>query len=330
MAILPLSMLTDWEVVDKTKDIRGRKLIDMAGRDRGQIRDLLVDTQDQRVQSICTDMGDELPVEPLEIRDGHIILHDTDTGTGSPSARCGPIAVRQASRSFRARHLRKSRIGAIDGDIGSLHDIYFDDKTWAVRYLVVDTSKWLRGRKVLISPAAMESWDEIHELLRLNLTREQIRKSPNFDTDRPVSRQMVVELAKYYGWPAAPGPVVPQLIPPFGIGPVYPYTGVPAPSAAKLTASVPEDDHDHDPHLRSMKEVIGYKVEASDGDSGHVDDFGLDLGGARVTSLFVDTGRPAGGRAVLDVDEVVEIRWEDRRVQVRHSRAMIQMLVRSC
>ena len=46
-------------------------------------------------------------------------------------------------------------IDALDGEIGSVHDLYFDDQTWSVRYLVVDTGKWLSGRKVLVSPEAI-------------------------------------------------------------------------------------------------------------------------------------------------------------------------------
>jgi uncharacterized protein YrrD len=41
-------------------------------------------------------------------------------------------------------------IGATDGEIGHVKDFYYDDKTWTVRYLVVETGNWLFGRKVLI------------------------------------------------------------------------------------------------------------------------------------------------------------------------------------
>ena len=48
--------------------------------------------------------------------------------------------------------LRNYRIQAIDGHIGGVHDLLFDDQRWTVRYLVVDLGSWLPGRKVLISP----------------------------------------------------------------------------------------------------------------------------------------------------------------------------------
>lgn len=55
--------------------------------------------------------------------------------------------------------LRGYTIGAIDGDIGSVDDFYFDDERWAVRYLVADTGGWLGGRKVLITPPALREPD---------------------------------------------------------------------------------------------------------------------------------------------------------------------------
>jgi hypothetical protein len=47
---------------------------------------------------------------------------------------------------------RGAALEAKDGPIGDIHDIYFDDQEWTVRYYVVDTGKWLPGRKVLIPP----------------------------------------------------------------------------------------------------------------------------------------------------------------------------------
>jgi uncharacterized protein YrrD len=39
---------------------------------------------------------------------------------------------------------------ALEGDVGRVTDVYFDDMGWEVRYLVVDTG-WLSGRRVLLS-----------------------------------------------------------------------------------------------------------------------------------------------------------------------------------
>ena len=41
-------------------------------------------------------------------------------------------------------------IRAKDGELGIVSEFYFDDLTWSIRYLVVETDRWLSERKVLI------------------------------------------------------------------------------------------------------------------------------------------------------------------------------------
>lgn len=92
-------------------------------------------------------------------------------------------------------------IRALDGEIGRAIDTYFEDYTWTVRYLVVDTGKWLPGRKVLVSPFAVRGigWTPRH--LDVGLTREHVKGSPDIDTDKPVSRQHETAYFDYYGYP---------------------------------------------------------------------------------------------------------------------------------
>ena len=45
-----------------------------------------------------------------------------------------------------AKNLRGLVIRATDGEIGTVDDVYFDDETWAVRYLTVETGGWQIGR----------------------------------------------------------------------------------------------------------------------------------------------------------------------------------------
>lgn len=52
-------------------------------------------------------------------------------------------------------HMRKFEIVATDGRIGAVDDFYFDDERWAIRYVVVDTGRWMPGRRVLISPLSI-------------------------------------------------------------------------------------------------------------------------------------------------------------------------------
>ena len=46
-----------------------------------------------------------------------------------------------------------------DGEIGKVAEFYFDDYSWTIRYLVVETGSWLSKRKVLISPKVLQQPD---------------------------------------------------------------------------------------------------------------------------------------------------------------------------
>ncbi len=103
--------------------------------------------------------------------------------------------------SHNLKQILGHKLAAADGAIGHVKDFYFDDKTWAIRYLVADTGHWLPGRQVLLSPYSFGRLDQDGKVLSINLTRKQIENSPSIDTDRPVSRQYEQNYYSYYGWP---------------------------------------------------------------------------------------------------------------------------------
>jgi len=53
----------------------------------------------------------------------------------------------QKSMLTNTMHLKGFVIRATDGELGTVDDFYFDDETWAIRYLTVDTGGWLGGRE---------------------------------------------------------------------------------------------------------------------------------------------------------------------------------------
>ena len=85
--------------------------------------------------------------------------------------------------------------------MGSVDQFYFDDETWTVRDLVVETGNWLSGRKVLISPISLGKADWNTQRLDVTLTKKQVEKSPDIDTHKPVSRQHETAFLGYYGYP---------------------------------------------------------------------------------------------------------------------------------
>ena len=98
------------------------------------------------------------------------------------------------------KSLEGSSIGATDGTIGKVKDFYFDDEARVIRYAVVNTSAWL-GREVLLSPYSIGQADWAEKALPVSITKEQVKNSPDIDTDKPISRQYERSYLGYYGYP---------------------------------------------------------------------------------------------------------------------------------
>jgi hypothetical protein len=77
--------------------------------------------------------------------------------------------------------LKGFHLHASDGEIGHVDD-FLVDPSWKVAYLVVDTSNWIGGKSVLVSPTAIANVDVEKQEIRVRLTRKEIEKSPSIDT----------------------------------------------------------------------------------------------------------------------------------------------------
>lgn len=92
-------------------------------------------------------------------------------------------------------------VQAKDGDIGHVDDFVVDDQEWVIRYLVEDMRKWLPGRKVLLSPMWVKEVRWSDNRIAVDLTRQEVEKSPPFDPSMPVNREYEIRLYDYYGRP---------------------------------------------------------------------------------------------------------------------------------
>lgn len=223
----------------------------------------------------------------------------------------------------RVRDLQGFEFVGQDDEIGSLHDIYFDDDAWTARYFVINTGLWLFGRKVLIAPEAVTDLSWTTQRLYTTLTQKQVEDSPDIDLDKPVSRQQERSLFDYYAWgyywavPAG-GAGIPSTGS-AGIG-AAPIAAPPAepPEKSSLEQEIAEAKKNaRDPHLRSVREVIGYSVHATDGDIGQVDDFFVDEADWRIRYLLVDTIRWLPGKKVLiSPDWILRVSWSEHTIYV--------------
>ncbi len=223
------------------------------------------------------------------------------------------------------------KISATDGEIGHVRDFYFDDDDWAIRYLVVDTGRWLPDRKVLISPISVGHPNWANETLSVSITKEQVRQSPNIDTDKPVSRQNEVEYMGYFGYPyywSGNG---------MWGGGDYPYAMAGGYVGERVDRKEREDEEDRqlraerrrhrndDPHLRSCKAVTGYHLRATDGEIGHVSGYLVDDETWAIRYVIVDTSNWWLGHQVLIAPEWISgVKWLDETVSVDMSRASVK------
>lgn len=209
-------------------------------------------------------------------------------------------------------------VDALDGEIGSVHDVYFEDQTWSVRYLVVDTGKWLPGRKVLVAPEAIvKPWH--HEpAIAVKLTTEQIRSSPDIDTAMPVSRVAEELLHRHYQWTAywdstiAPIPPVPSPPPALTVEENRQEAGKTAESLVDI-------------RLRSANELDGYHVKAGDGEVGHVEDLLLDDDLSRILFLVLKVKGGLFGKKVLAGPSLISrVDWATSTVHVDANRQALK------
>jgi uncharacterized protein YrrD len=219
------------------------------------------------------------------------------------------------------KELRHYDIAARDGSLGDVHDLFFDDHSWQVRYLVVDTGTWLPGRRVLVSPEAVEGIDGADEKVAVGLTKQEIRESPGVAADAPVSRQNEIALADHFRWPryweefpsgAGMLPLIPHL---------QRQPGEAMPTPPQEQPAIPAGD----PNLRSAAEVDGYHVAARDGDIGHIDDFLIDDSDWSLRFLVADTRNWLPGRKVLVAPAWTRgIDWSDEKLLVDADRKTIE------
>jgi hypothetical protein len=92
-------------------------------------------------------------------------------------------------------------IEATDGEIGHVDDFFINEDGWHIQYLLIDTGSWLPGRKVLISPDWITDFLSEKSQVRVNVTREQVKSSPEYDPEEGVARTYEGKVHEHYGFP---------------------------------------------------------------------------------------------------------------------------------
>lgn len=203
------------------------------------------------------------------------------------------------------------KLQGLDKEVGSCKDFIFDDKFWVIRYLEVDTSKWLPfGGKVLICPISLSepNWEK-HQFLA-NLTRVDIKGCPPLDEHQPISHLYEAELFKYYGygiyW--------------MDVG-EWVCTDSPAESAdASLYRSETKNKFEN-LHLHATNEIKGYDVHASGQNIGNIDDFILDDDNWTISYIVIDmrSWLPVGRKVLISHKCIEAVNWAEHSISVNVS-----------
>ncbi len=217
--------------------------------------------------------------------------------------------------------MRGYRLRAIDKDLGSTKDFYFDDRLWNLRYLVADTGNWLPGRQVLIGQEALGRPDWEDQVFQIALSSGEIENSPGVESDLPFSLQKETELRTYYKWREYWKDEM--FVQPIG----YASSGVSGTLGVdpSVVAGGIATQLNGNPHLRSANEVQGYYINARDGDIGYVKDFVVTDDSWIIRYLIIDTKNWLPGKKVIvSPNWVKTIDWGERTVEIDMSREAIE------
>ncbi|MFD1065779.1 PRC-barrel domain-containing protein [Oceanobacillus locisalsi] len=167
---------------------------------------------------------------------------------------------------FLSSTLTNLTIHATDGEIGKVKDLYFNDN-WELRFIIVDTRKWLPGKKVLLPYHVQEEINLEEGYIKVDRDKETIRDSPKApidDNDYIFAYQEAV--MDYFGWNSYKDNAIIDS----DHGPVQTGNGDTenhhAPPEPDLDAPASSNDN-----LRSMEELMAFKVHAKDGKIGIMD-----------------------------------------------------------
>lgn len=223
---------------------------------------------------------------------------------------------------WRVSELRGYEALATDGAVGRVADLLFDDARWGVRWFIIDSAV----RCVLLPASALGRPDEDRRCLMGSFTRQEVESGPAVARDQTVTREHEAELYRHYGrrpyWEDDLPPLLNYLASasPSVTGFLFP----PRPSPETGAAAQTPPPAAAEPRLRKAMELAGYRIRATDGDIGHVEDFVVDDEPWAIRYMIVGTRARLPGRMVLISPHwIAAVDWEDHRVTVEATRRQI-------
>lgn len=202
-----------------------------------------------------------------------------------------------------------------------MSDLLFQDNDWALRWLVVDTGDWLSGRRLLLPISALGEPDPDAHHLPVNLTLRQIEQGPDFDSSEPLSEETDTAALAHYHFPHGEDRFI-------WCTQAEKAAAWPDGDTAVLSMTAAGSETGVDPiggHVRSLAEITGGVIEASDGDIGHAEDFLIDTAMWHVRYLVVHTSSWwVGEKTLVSPQSIAWIDWARRNIHLDVTRQKVK------
>lgn len=199
-----------------------------------------------------------------------------------------------------------------EGPVGKIHDIFFDEAGWVLRYIVADVGRWPGGERVLLPFAAVGMIDEGQRQAAVTLAKHDVENSPKVSTCITADEEAEALLGKFWMWTV---PSVGRL----------PREAALVIDSEATSGEKEEVESEVQSRLRSVAETLGYHIAAPDGDIGHLRDFLVDSETWQIRHLAVNAGNWLLQRNVrIPCAALESIHWADRRVHLSITRDEIR------
>ena len=220
-------------------------------------------------------------------------------------------------------------IHALNGQIGSVKDFYFDDRRWVIRYLVVEVSSASNSYKVLLTPAVIKHLNLAHKTFAVDMSIEEIQNSPRIEIGRSASMQYEIDYLSYYGYAFYWGNNLrssPSSLEDF-------TSSTPNDFVAQITTKTEDvfvaiDGVRRmygDRHLRSFHEIVDYRIHATDDEIGHLQSVLVDEDTWTIQYCVADTSNWLFGHQVLITTQAIkDISWGSTKIYVDMTRQQVK------
>lgn len=173
-------------VLHKASKLRGTT-VQASDGEVGTVQDLYFDNQQWRVKYLAVKTAADAPndvvlVSPSAVRAPWNTAAVSVSLTCDEVNRSSPDVMPSDQHLMSSLQLNGCHIQATDGEIGHVDDMLVDEDSWNIRYVVLDTSNWIGGRAVVVSPRVLKGVDLPDRMVTVDVARDDVRRSPELDS----------------------------------------------------------------------------------------------------------------------------------------------------